>query len=161
MLCQICQRERRKIGFNTARIRICAECLALLNEGTPAGVAYAEVERKLRDRIMLDAMTDMGESQPAWQRARGERLMRNLDDEYRSRLPEWLNGRAAGPYPDAATKRLRAHRRGLLCRTERVNLTYPPDWAARAHAIRIEDRLQCIRCGARDVLDFVSGGSHG
>lgn len=154
MPCQVCLRTTKRFAFNTGRIRICRPCVDLLNTPDfPARVAYDHIEKQLRAIIVSEAESDMMPGSPAWKKARGERVLSDFDSHIAVRLPAWLNGRAeTARYTDPWSIRLRAHRRGLLRRTERVSPTYPADWAHRSHEVRIADRLRCAKCGATDVV---------
>ena len=88
---------------------------------------------------------------PAWQRARAQSILDNLDDEVENALPNWINQRLATTKHEMPYKVVRAHRRGLLFRKQSLQRrTYPANWVDVARAIRLRDQFKCRICGAED-----------
>ena len=88
---------------------------------------------------------------PAWQRARAQSILDNLDDEVENALPNWINQRLATTKHEMPYKVVRAHRRGLIFRKQSLQRrTYPAKWVDVARTIRLRDQFKCRICGTED-----------
>lgn len=136
--CQICLSPRRKLRFQTSRLKICHACVEKLNDWHEvAEPSYQEIGELLRSGIRQRLGPSAIEAQIAAEHARA--------------LPGWLTRLLEDPHKSTKPFRIiRAHRRGVLHRDRPRSWGYPADWAEVAAKIRQLDEFACVLCGADD-----------
>jgi 5-methylcytosine-specific restriction endonuclease McrA len=153
-LCRICLLDRRRLIFNTPRMKICGWCIDVLNRTELSALEAMEcMKRVLFSSLERRNLANLNSPDPRIARQAASRLQ-TLPSYVDRIFDDWLTNVLATPErrPRVEVRVIRAFRHRLV-RLHRSFVMYPPDWRVKSLRLKHSDGLSCARCSKRFAPD--------